>query len=362
MQVGIVGLPVSGKTTLFSTLTGQDISTLHEGKKIEVHRGIVKVPDSRLEQLTEIFQPRKRVPATIEYLEVGGIEKEQAKSHGFDSQFLQVLKNTDLLCLIIRAFENEYHPHPEGSVDPLRDLQTVETEFLLSDLSIVENRIGRLEKQVMKTKNEEDAKELELLKRCHPWLESEKPLRDLDFSADEKVRLRGFQFLSAKPLIVVVNVNENDIDRGAEIITKFEKYQSDANVSALSMCLKIEQEISQLESEDAQIFLEDLNIQEPALNKLIRASYELLGLISFFTYGEDECRAWTIRKGDNAQKAAGVIHTDMEKGFIRAEVVSYEQFIQSKSISKCRELGILRLEGKNYTVQDGDLITVRFNV
>jgi len=362
MQVGIVGLPVSGKTTLFSTLTSQDISTLHEGKKIEVHRGMVKVPDSRLDQLTEIFQPRKRVPATIEYLEVGGIEKDQAKSHGFDSQFLQVLKNTDLLCLIIRAFEDEYHPHSQGSIDPLRDLQTVETEFLLSDLSIVENRIGRLEKQVTKTKNEEDIKELELLKRCIPWLESEKPLRDLAFSDEERIRLRGFQFLSAKPLIVVVNVNENDIPREADVLAKFAEYQTKPNVSIISMCVKIEQEISRLESEDAQIFLEDLNIQEPALNKLIRTSYELLGLISFFTYGEDECRAWTIRKGDNAQKAAGVIHTDLEKGFIRAEVVGYEQFILHKSIVKCRELGVLKLEGKNYIVQDGDLITVRFNV
>lgn len=362
MQVGIVGLPVSGKTTLFSTLTGQEIPSHHERKKIEVHRGMVKVPDGRLDQLTEIFQPQKRVPATIEYLEVGGIEKEQARSQDFDSQFLQVLKNTDLLCLIIRAFENEYHPHPEGSVDPLRDLQTVETEFLLSDLAIVENRIGRLEKQVMKTKNEEDAKELELLKRCHPWLESEKPLRDLEFSDDEKVRLRGFQFLSAKPLIVVLNVNENDITREADILAKFSEYQSKPNVSVISMCVKIEEEISRLENEDAQIFLKDLNIQEPALNKLIRTSYELLGLISFFTYGEDECRAWTIRKGDNAQKAAGVIHTDLEKGFIRAEVVGYEQFIQHKSIAKCRESGILRLEGKNYIVQDGDLITVRFNI
>lgn len=362
MQVGIVGLPVSGKTTLFSTLTGVDVDGLHEGKKVEVHRGMVKVPDSRLDQLTEIFQPEKKVPAVIEYLEVGGMEKEPSKTHGFDSQFLQVLKNTDLLCLIIRAFENEYHPHPDGSVDALRDLQAVETEFLLSDLAIVENRIGRLEKQVMKTKDEAEIRELELMKRCLPWLESEKPLRDLDLSDEERLRMRGFQFLSAKPLVVVINVNENDISRERDILAKFTEYQSKPNVSVISLCAKIEQELSQLESEDAQIFLADLNIQEPALNKLIRTSYELLGLISFFTYGEDECRAWTIRKGTNAQKAAGAIHTDLEKGFIRAEVVHYDQFIEHKSIAKCRDLGILRLEGKNYVVQDGDLMTIRFNV
>ena len=362
MQVGIVGLPVSGKTTLFSTLTGMDVSGFHEGKKIEVHRGMVKVPDRRLDQLTEIFRPQKRVPATIEYLEVGGIEKEQAKTHGFDPQFLQVLKNTDLLCLIIRAFENQYHPHPDGSIDPLRDLQTVETEFLLSDLSIVENRIERLEKQVMKTKDEAEIRELELMKRCKPWLESEKPLRDLDLTDEEKLRMRGFQFLSAKPLVVVINVSENDISREKDILAKFGEYQNKPNVSVISICVKIEQEISQLESEDAKIFLADLNIPEPALSKLIRASYGLLGLISFFTYGEDECRAWTIKKGTNAQKAAGAIHTDFEKGFIRAEVVGFDQFIEHKSIAKCRDLGVLRLEGKNYIVQDGDLMVIRFNV
>jgi GTP-binding protein YchF len=362
MQVGIVGLPVSGKTTLFSTLTGVDVSGLHEGKKIEVHRGIVKVPDRRLDQLTEIFQPKKKVPATIEYLEVGGIEKEQAKTHGFDSQFLQVLKNTDLLCLIIRAFENEYHPHPDGSVDPVQDLQTVETEFLLSDLAIVENRIERLEKQVMKTKDETEIRELELMKRCLPWLESEKALRDLEFSDEEKLRIRGFQFLSAKPLVVVININEIDIGKENDILTRFSHYQKRPNVAIISLSVEIEQEISRLEDEDAKIFLADLDIQEPALSKLIRTSYELLGLISFFTYGEDECRAWTIRKGTNAQKAAGAIHTDLERGFIRAEVIGYDNFIEHKSISRCRDLGLLKLEGKNYVVQDGDLITVRFSV
>jgi ribosome-binding ATPase YchF (GTP1/OBG family) len=337
MQVGIVGLPVSGKTTLFSTLTGQDISALHEGRKIEVHRGIVKVPDERLGRLTEIFKPPKKVPATIEYLEVGGIEKEQAKTQGFDPQFLQVLKTTDLLCVVIRAFKNEYHPHPEGSVDPLRDLQIVETEFLLSDLSIVENRVNKLEKELQKSKDEEGLKELELM-------------------------IRGFQFLSAKPMVVVININEKDIGKANEVLAKFSEYRGKSNLSIISMSVEIEQEISRLEREDARIFLDDLGIEEPALSRLIKTSYDLLGLISFFTHNEDECRAWTIMKGTNAQKAAGAIHTDFEKGFIRAEVVNYNQFIEHKSISKCRELGILKLEGKNYIVQDGDLITVRFNI
>lgn len=362
MQVGIVGLPVSGKTALFSTLTGRDISGLHEGRKIEVHRGVVRVPDERLDRLHEIFQSPKKVPATIEYIEVGGIEKEQAKAQGFDPQFLQVLKTTDLLCVVIRAFKNEYHPHPEGSIDPLRDLQIVETEFLLSDLSIVENRIKRLEKELQKSKDEEGLKELELMKRCLPWLEAEKSLREFEFTGDEDLQLRGFQFLSAKPMVVVINISETDIGRENEVLANFDNYQRRSNLSIISMSVEIEREISQLESEDAKIFLADLSIQEPALKRLIKTSYDLLGLISFFTHNEDECRAWTIKKGTNAQNAAGAIHTDFERGFIRAEVVNYNQFIEHRSLTKCRDLGILKSEGKNYVVQDGDLITVRFNV
>ncbi len=362
MQVGIVGLPVSGKTTLFSTLTRQDISGLHEGRKIEVHRSMVKVPDQRLGQLAEIFYPKEKIPTTIEYIEVGGIEKEQAKTQGFDPQFLQVLKTTNLLCVVIRAFENEFHPHPEGSINPLRDIQTVETEFLLSDLSIVENRIHKLEKEVLKAKDEEGMKELELMKRCHAWLESEKPLREMEFSDDEKFRLRGFQFLSAKPMVIVINLNEDDLQQSDKITSQFSAYRDRPNLAVISLCAKIEQEISQLDSEDAKMFLEDMNIEEPALNKLIRTSYNLLNLISFFTIGENECQAWTVPKGSTARKAAGVIHTDMEKGFIRAEVVNFQNFIEHKSFAKCREKGILRLEGKNYIVQDGDIMTVRFNV
>lgn len=362
MQVGIVGLPVSGKTTLFSTLTGQDVTALHEGKKIEVHRGMVKVPDARLEQLGEIFYPKKKIPTTIEYIEVGGLEKEQAQKQGFDPQFLQVLKTTDLLCVVIRAFENEFHPHPEGSIDPLRDIRTVETEFLLSDLSIVENRISKLEKEVMKAKDPEGIKELELMRRCHAWLESEKPLREMEFTEDEKLRLRGFQFLSAKPMVVVINIGEKDLQHAGQIVSQFSAYQERPNLEVIALCAKIELEISQLEEGDAKLFLEEMGIAEPALNKLIQTTYRLLNLISFFTIGENECQAWTVSKGSPAQKAAGVIHSDMEKGFIRAEVVNFNDFIEHKSFAKCREKGILRLEGKNYIVQDGDIITVRFNV
>ncbi len=362
MEIGLVGLPSSGKTTLFSTLTGLDSSGAHAGGRVEVHRGIVRVPDDRLDKLTAIFQPRKQVNATIEYIEVGGLQKDAAQGKGFDPQFLALLKNTNSLCLVVRAFENEMYPHPEGSIDPLRDALIVETEFILSDLSIIENRIDRLTKQIQKVKSEEDLHELELLKRCRDVLEAESPLREMDLSDEEQRKLRGYQFLSAKPLIIVVNYGENDISREQEILAGLKQFEEKENVRVAGLCAKVELEISQLEETDRTLFLEEMGIAEPALYKLIRYSYDLLGLISFFTVGEDECRAWTIRRGTHAQPAAGVIHSDLERGFIRAEVVNYAEFIELGSLAKCREKGILRLEGKDYVVNNGDIITVRFNV
>ncbi|GAB4343345.1 MAG: redox-regulated ATPase YchF [Calditrichia bacterium] len=361
MEIGIIGLPFSGKTTLFATLTGQEPAAGHGGK-VEVHRGVVKVPDERLDKLTAIFNPKKQVNATIEYLEVGGLEKDAAEGKGFDSQFLTVLKNTDVLLHVVRAFENEVYAHPLGSVDPVRDVNLVESEFILSDLTIVENRIMRLEKQLQKVKNAEDARELELMKKCREALEAEKPLREVEFSDEEERKLRGYRFLSAKPLILVINYGENDISKEAEILAPLREFAEKPWVELAGLSAKVEMEISQLEDEDRQMFLEELGIAEPALPKLIRKSYELLGLISFFTVGEDECRAWTIRQNTPAQKAAGAIHSDLERGFIRAEVVAYDDFMANGSLAKCREKGVLRLEGKDYIVKDGDIINVRFNV
>lgn len=356
MEVGIIGLPVSGKTTLFSTLTGQPSAAGFGGGKIEVHRGIVKVPDARLNELTAIFNPKKQVNATIEYIEVGGMDSD---AKGFDPQFLQVLKNTAALCVVIRAFENEFYPHPAGSIDPQRDIATVESEFLLSDLGIVENRIERLEKQVKKVKDEQNLRELDLLKRCHAHLESERPLRECDFGKDELTMMRGFQFLTLKPLVLVLNTGEDGIGKEAELLAGL---NTGARVQAVALCGQVEQEISQLAEEDRQMFMEDLGISEPALDKLIRASFELLGLISFFTVGEDECRSWNIPKNSTAPVAAGAIHSDLERGFIRAEAIGYEEFMSVKSLSKARDKGLLRLEGKQYIVQDGDILTIRFNV
>ncbi|MGH1362617.1 MAG: redox-regulated ATPase YchF [Calditrichia bacterium] len=358
MEVGIVGLPVSGKTTLFSTLTGQTADGGFGGGKIEVHRGIVKVPDNRLDELTAIFNPKKQVNTTIEYIEVGGMDSDSGQK-GFDAQFLQVLKGTAALCVVIRAFENEFYPHPAGSIDPARDILTVEAEFLLSDLSIMETRIERLEKQLSKVKDEKNQRELELLKRCMSVLEEERPLREIDFTEDEATMLRGYQFLTAKPLVFVINYNESDIEKDAELLNSF---QAGKNVSMIGLCGKVEQEISQLDDDDREMFMEELGIKEPASNKLIRTCYELLGLACFFTVGEDECRSWTIKENTVCQKAAGVIHSDLERGFIRAEVVGYKEFLELGSLSKARDEGKLRLEGKSYIVKDGDIMNVRFNV
>ncbi|GAB4373479.1 MAG: redox-regulated ATPase YchF [Calditrichia bacterium] len=362
MQVGIIGLPFSGKTTLFSTLTGQEAAQTHAAGKVEVHRGVVKVPDERLDRLMEIFQREKQVNATIEYLDVGGLEKEAAHGKGFDPQFLAILKTTDVLCHVVRAFHNQFYPHPEGSIDPRRDVRIVEAEFILSDLAIVENRLQKLEKQIMKARSEEDLRQLELMKKCRDQLEKEKPLRELDFTEEEHHWLQGYQFLSAKPLILVVNYNESDIPREPEVLAPLSEFAQKPGVEVTGLSAKVEFELSQLDEESRSLFMEELNIQESALNKLIRKCYEILGLISFFTIGDEECRAWTIRRNTPAQKAAGTIHTDMEKGFIRAEVVNFNDFIQMGSLAKCREKGILRLEGKNYIVQDGDIIFVRFHV
>lgn len=361
MEIGIVGLPFSGKTTLFSTLTGQDMSMSHTGK-LETHRGIAWVPDDRLDKLTEMVKPKKQVNTSIEYIEVGGLETHEGKGKGFDPQFLAVLKTTDALCLVVQAFKDETIPHPEGSVDPLRDIHTVESEFILSDLAIVENRLAKLDKQIMQRKEEEDIRDSEMLTRFKESLENEMPLRELQLPEDEAIRIRGFQFLSAKPLLVVVNYEEADISREDEILGQLNTIANKPRVAITGLCAKIELEISQLDDEDQRIFLEDMKIEQPAFHKLIQKSYDLQGLISFFTMSEKECHAWAIPQGTHAQRAAGTIHTDMERGFIRAEVVHFDDFVSQGGLSGCREKGILRLEGKDYILKDGDIMQVRFNV
>jgi GTP-binding protein YchF len=361
MQIGIVGLLYSGKSTLFDTLLAHKSFDSAGKYKSEAEHGIVKVPDKRLDKLSEVLESQKKVNTTIEYIKVSGLEKEGHKGSGLPAQFLANLKLVDLILVMIRAFENDIYPHPLGDVDPQRDINYINSEFLLNDLSIVENRIEKLEKLIMKTQIDTEKRELEVLKKCRSILEDEKPIRELDLDENESFIIKGFQFLSAKPLLFVLNIAEADLDKSESLINELKPcLGKKCSVTALSA--EIEKEISQLNEEDANVFLEDLHIAEPATHKLIHKSYDLLGLISFFTGSEKESRAWTIRSGYTAQKAAGTIHTDMEKGFIRAEVVPYEVLIDLGSFQACKEKGLLRLEGKEYIVQDGDVLTIRFNV
>ena len=360
MQIGIVGLPYAGKSTLFSTLLTHKSSETHGGK-MDAERGIVKVPDERLDKLTEMFNPKRKVNATIEYIKVPGLEGDAQASHGLPAQFLANLKTVDALLIVIRDFENEYYPHPLNRIDPKGDIRFINSEFLISDLTIVETRVEKLSKLVMKTQDEKDKKELALMERLKAQLEEERPLRELDFSEHETQIMKGYQFLTAKPVLYVINIAEDQLSRVEEIEAQYQEFLSPHSV-VTTISAEIEKEISELSPEDARVFMDDLGIKEPALHRLIRTSYQLLGLISFFTVGEDECRSWTIRKGTTAQKAAGVIHTDLERGFIRAETVHYDDLIAHGSLAACKEKGLLRLEGKDYIVKDGDILNIRFNV
>ncbi|MDZ7372283.1 MAG: redox-regulated ATPase YchF [candidate division KSB1 bacterium] len=362
MKIGIVGLGLSGKTTLFNALTGSQVETAAYSGKAEAHRAIVNVPDERLDALNEIFKPRKKTPATIEYVDLAGISTAEQKKGGFSDQFLGLVRTVDALLVLLRHFADDSVPHPLESVDPLRDLKTIETDFIISDLSIIENRMARLEKQMRTKKSDQDAQEYELLQRCKKLLEEEKPLRIMEMSREEQLLVRGYQFLSQKPVILCLNIGENDIRREEEVLAPFAAYRLQPHTALLAISAKIEMEILQLSPDEAELFRNDLGIVESAMGRLIRTSYDLVGLISFFTVGEDEVRAWTIRRNTPAPIAAGAIHTDIERGFIRAEVVHYNDFITRKSLAQCRADGVLRLEGREYIVKDGDIINFRFAV
>lgn len=359
MQIGIVGLPFSGKSTLFTTLLSHKTSAADYKAKHVAERGVINVQDDRLDQLTALFKPRSKVNATVEYIKVPGLDSRS--ENGLSAQFFANLKGVDEIILVIRAFEDEMYPHPSGRTDPVSDLQFASTEFLLSDLVIIENRLERLEKQLKKVRNEADERERELLLKCKTALENETLLRDMTFAAEEHKILKGFQFLTAKPLLIVVNIEESELRRVKNYEGEYKHFNSD-NVSVIPLCLKIEKEISDLDPDDQAMFLVEMGIQEPALYRLIRKSYDLLWLISFFTVGEDECRSWTIRRGTNARLAAGAIHSDLERGFIRADVVACTDLIQHGSLPACRAKGIMRLEGKDYIVKDGDVMEIRFNI
>jgi ribosome-binding ATPase len=358
MKVGIIGLSSVGKSTLFSLLTGAAAPA--PGGRPEARLGVARVPDARVDALAKIYSPKKKTLATVEYVDVPGV----AKGEGAALVDLPALRGTDALVHVVRAFESDLVPHPDGSVDPLRDVKMLELELILADLGAVERRIERLAANIKKLNKAEDVAEHATFLKMKASLESEKPLRDLELTEDERKRLRNYSFLSDKPLLLALNLGEGQIRNAAALLESsgIAAFAAGPGLAVCPVSAPIEAEMAELAPEDARGFREEMGLTEPGLDRVIRTSYTLLGLISFLTAGEDECRAWTIRKGTKAQLAAGAIHSDIERGFIRAEVVAFDDLVAAGSLAACRDKGTLRLEGKEYVVRDGDVINFRFNV
>lgn len=359
MQIGLVGLQYSGKTTLFHTLSKN--SSASPSTKEEAAIEVVKVPDERLDSLTKIFNPKKQVNATIEIFDLPGLKMSEDNKVKITSAFLNGVRNNDALFYVVRAFVDESVIHPMKSIDPLRDIEFLETEFLLSDLAFLETRLDKLKKELLKSKDEKLKRELPLIEKCLAHCEKEMPLRNLVLDENEIKLLSGYQLLTLKSLGIAINYDENSISNVDAEIGKIKSKLVKSGANIMPFFAKIELELSLLGEEDQPAFMQDYGIKESALTKILRTSYEMLGLQSFFTVGEDECRAWTIKKNFTAQQAAGVIHTDFFNRFIRAEVVHYEDFIKHGSFSKCKDAGAWRLEGKEYIVKDGDILNIRHN-
>jgi GTP-binding protein YchF len=358
LRAGLIGFPSSGKTALFQLLTSAREAP-RAGGRSEANVGVSRVPDERLDRLTAIFNPRKRVPATVEFADIAGAPGARTGAQALLD--VAPFRNADALLHVVRLFRDPAVAHPAGSVDPARDVRAMEDEIILADLGVVERRLDRLERDLKKGGNPDLKKEQDILVRCRAALEGGQPLRALDLAADDAKRLRGFQFLSAKPLLLVLNLDEADLPRADDAVrlAGLDAFMSGAATRAVPICAKIELEIAQLDEADAAAFMADLGLRESGLDRVIRASYDLLGYISFFTVGEDECRAWSIPRDTPAVLAAGEIHTDISRGFIRAEVVRYEALIGRGTLAACRDHGELRLEGKDYVVVDGDVINFR---
>jgi GTP-binding protein YchF len=363
----IIGLPSSGKSTVFNALSRSTAETGSFGGDDEPNLATVKVPDERLDTLTELFQPQRRVPADVQYLDVRGIDK-GVSEQGMSGQLLGHLSQGDALVHVVRAFEDEPTPHPEGSVDPARDIETMNLELAFSDLAVVDKRLQRVIQQLPKMKGaEREAYEREqrLMERLKSTLEADTPLREIvdELEEEDRKTLRGFGLLTIKPMLVLVNLGETQLgETGETLIARLREQFATPGVAVDGLAGKIEMEIGQLEPDDAAVFLEDLGLAESSRDRIIRISFELLGLIPFFTVGPDECRAWTIRRGTPAVEAAGTIHSDIQRGFIRAEIVSYQDLIDAGSMAESKKRGTFRREGKTYIVEDGDVINFLFNV
>jgi GTP-binding protein YchF len=362
----ITGLPYVGKTTLFNLVTGGHAKTgSFSGAEAETNVGIAKVPDQRVDELAALFKPKKTTHAEVMYRDLG-LAHAKEPGQGISPQKLGDLRTADAIVHVVRAFRDPSVPHVDGSIDPIRDLATVELELLFADHAVVERRLERIAPELRAAKGvEREAKEREkaVLVKAGAALDDERPLRDVEFDTDERKAMRGFRFLTLMPVLVVVNIDEADVGSPDVVIGPVrEAAAAHRATSVIPVCAKIEAEIADLSAEEAAEFRAELGLAEPALDRLIRATYELLGLCSFFTTGEDEVRAWTVPCGTPAQQAAGAIHSDLERGFIRAEVIKWSELLKAGSEANAKKLGIMRTEGKTYAVQDGEVFHVLFNV
>ncbi len=358
MKTGIIGLPQVGKSSLFRILTKAQASEHAFANPREAHVGVAKVPDDRLDRLAALYNPKKLIHASVDYVDLGAIGQEALK----ESAYLGHLRQVDAIAHVLRAFEDPAIPHV-GEIDPLRDIKNVEFDLMVSDLGQIEKRLERLEKDLKKMRSPELEKENELLQKAKAHLESEKPIREMEMTPEDKKRVRGFMFLSEKPILYVLNIGESQ-ELGKQLENAAAKYKltevaSRPSAAVTAICGKVEAELSEMSDEDAAEFLSSYGLKESGLVRLVRTTYVLLGLISFFTVGEDECRAWTIPVNTRAVQAAGAIHSDLEKHFIRAETIHWDQLLEAGSEANARSRGTLRLEGKDYIVKDGDVMHIR---
>jgi GTP-binding protein YchF len=363
LTAGIVGLPNVGKSTLFNAITKKNIlAANYPFATIDPNVGVVTVPDNRLAILESMYMPENVIPTAYEFRDIAGLVKGASLGEGLGNKFLSHIREVDAICEVVRCFDDTDIIHVENSVDPKRDIEIINLELVLADLEIIENRLGRIEKKAMTTKDKDSLAELDVLKKIKAALIKDIPARKLEYTDEESLIIKSFHLLTIKPLIYLANIKESDIGKSNKYVDIVREIANSEGSEVIEMCAKVESELSELNDEDKDLFLEELGIKESGLDQLIKATYELLGLATFFTCGPKEVKAWTFKMGMKAPACAGIIHTDFERGFIRAEVIGYDDLIACGSEKEVKESGKMRLEGKEYVMQDGDICHFRFNV